>query len=724
MVQNFNPLGTASVRRLSEETRELAVKYLTGQFRSELCEADFSVEDLTLPEDTPPVIIHGKMAQLIAERAPIHLRAEEKLAGNAPFLQARRHSVPGMNRSSISHTTVDFGDAVRKGLSGLEHEIRMRLATTEENSEEKTFCLALLDVVEAMRIWKNRYISACRKCLAGISPEHSENLKQIISVLEKVPENAPESFREAIQSFWMFFEFQRLCGNWSGLGRFDVILGPYLERDLADGILSLDEARELIAHFWIKGSEWCFGLRKYNDGAPDFGGDAQYYQNIILGGCMPDGSCVENAVTFLVLDVIEELHISDYPVAVRLNENTSSELLTRIAEVQLLGGGIVSVYNEPVVLSGLRRFGYPEKEIVDFTNDGCWEVIIPGKTRFSYTPFDVLTVFQKALFAGKVPDSFEELYESYLRYLEERIREIKLEIRKRFYREAYDAELGEKYLLPADQPPDAVLSLLMPSCRRKARSYTNFGTDYTVNALHGGGLPDIANSLNAIRRVVYQEKRISLAELVEILKKDWVEAEDLRLFMTNTVPCYGNDDDEADAMMKRVFDDYARLVENSESVPGILTPAGISTFGREIAYAPGRLATAFGKHAHEYLAPNLSPTPGTEKKALTAVLNSYCKMDFTKVPNGCPLDLRLSAGIRKVVNPADILATLLRVFVRKGGFYLQIDTVDPEVLKAAQKDPDRFPNLVVRISGWSARFASLSKEWQDMIIQRTSLELL
>lgn len=94
------------------------------------------------------------------------------------------------------------------------------------------------------------------------------------------------------------------------------------------------------------------------------------------------------------------------------------------------------------------------------------------------------------------------------------------------------------------------------------------------------------------------------------------------------------------------------------------------------------------------------------------------------MPNGCPLDLRLSAGIRKVVNPADILATLLRVFVRKGGFYLQIDTVDPEVLKAAQKDPDRFPNLVVRISGWSARFASLSKEWQDMIIQRTSLELL
>lgn len=171
-----------------------------------------------------------------------------------------------------------------------------------------------------------------------------------------------------------------------------------------------------------------------------------------------------------------------------------------------------------------------------------------------------------------------------------------------------------------------------------------------------------------------------------------------------------------------VFNDYAEIVAASEPIPGVLTPAGISTFGREIEFAPYRKATAFGKYAGEYLAPNMSPTPGTEKNALTAVLNSYCKMDFSGTPNGCPLDLRLSAGMRKLPNAPDILIALFKAFLEQGGFYLQLDTVDAATLREAQKDPDRFPNLVVRISGWSARFASLSKEWQDMIINRTELE--
>lgn len=723
----LNPLEDIPIRRLSESTRELAGKYLRGEFRGELREPDFSLADLHLPEGTDPLIAHGRMACLIAEKAPILLRPEEKLIGNAPFLPARRHQVPGMGRGSISHTTADFGDAVRKGLSGLEQEIRLRMVGASA-PEEETFCRALLLVVDAMRIWSRRCLGECRKRLdSETDPDLADHLRRLVEVLGNVPENPPRNFHEALQSFWMFFEFQRLCGNWSGLGRFDQILGPFLEKDLAEGILSLDEARELIAHFWIKGSEWCFGMRLYNDGQPDYGGDAQFYQNIILGGCAgvkgTGAGNVDNAVTDLVLDVVEELHISDYPIAVRLNADTSPRLLKRIAEVQLLGGGIVSVYNEALVLEALERFGYPGKEAVHFTNDGCWEVILPGRTRFTYTPFDALAVFQEALFADPVPGSWEELYDSFIRRLDENIRMLKRRVRERFYTEKTDPVTGETNLVPADPAPDAVLSLVMPSCRRNARSYTCFGTDYTVNALHAGGLPDIANSLSAIRKWVFQVKRLTLAELVGILKEDWNGHEDLRLEISRGVSCYGNDEEDADAILKRIVDDYARLVSSvSEEVPGVLIPAGISTFGREIPYAANRLATAFGKHAHEYLAPNLSPTPGTERKALTAVLNSYCKMDFTRIPNGCPLDLRLSAGIRKVENAPAVLATLLRVFVVRGGFYLQIDTVDPEMLKAAQKDPDRFPNLAVRISGWSARFASLSREWQDMIIQRSSME--
>lgn len=709
MMRNLNPLVHNSVCRLSQATRELAKKYLGGEFRSDLQEPDFTLEDLKLTEDTSPLMVHAQMAELIAKRAPIILRSEERLAGSASLLPSLRHAVPGMNgRGSISHTTVDFGDAVGKGLSGLEQEILQRVNKTPAEQE---FCQALLHVISAMRIWSNRYVHEYRKQLATQDcPIKRENLKKVLDTLEHVPENPPKTFHEALQSFWMFFEFQRLCGNWSGLGRFDWILGPYLDRDLERGILTLDEARELISHFWIKGTEWCFGLRQFNPGTPGTG-DAQNYQNIILGGVAPDWSGnVDNAVTELVLDVVEELHISDYPIAVRLNRNTTPALLRRIAEVQLLGGGIVSVYNEEIVLDGLRRFGFPEHEIASFTNDGCWEVILPGKTAFGYNPFDALNVFQKALFAENTPSSFEELYENYHTALKEHISGIKCRIWKKYDNITRDH--------------DAVLSLLMPSCRKNGRSYTDFGADYTIDAIHAGGLPDVANSLLAIQKYVFEQNRLSLAALIEILKNNWIGHETLRLEFANTILYYGNDDTEADSMMKRVFDDYALIVAESKPIPKVLTPAGISTFGREIQFAPERFATAFGKHAHEYLASNLSPTPGTEKNALTAVLNSYCKMDFTVTPNGCPLDLRLSAGIRKLPNAPDILAALLRVFLERGGFYLQIDTVDLEMLRAAKKDPDRFPNLVVRISGWSARFVSLSEEWQDMIINRTALEVL
>lgn len=724
MNANLNPMAGGGIHRLSETTVRLAEKYLTGGFRARLKEFESGGQTPPFPANSDILFMQVENVRRLARESRLEIVPEERLAGAAPHLEALRHCIPGMNGvSSISHTTVDFGDAVRKGLSGLEREIAGRVKK-ESDPEKRRFLDALLDVIASMRIWIKRYVSEYRSRLKSeTNPERVSVYRSILSNLERVPENPPETFAQAVQSFWSFFEFQRLCGNWSGLGRFDWILGGYLERDLEHGVITLDEARELVAHFWIKGTEWCYGLR---DGSPfrPGSGDAQTYQNIILGGLTPGGKIVENAVTHLVLDVIGELHISDYPVTVRIGGRTSEKLLRRIAEVQLLGGGIVSVYNEDIVMEGLRRFGYPEKEVPAFTNDGCWEILIPGKTMFGYWPFDALAVFQKALFAEKTPENFEELYEAWLTRLKDTVQEFRRQVLTQFYRAEPDPVSGKVSFHRKSGAPDAVLSLLMPSCRRTARSYRNFGARYVVKAIHAGGLPDVANSLYAIRKFVYEEKRISLEELAGILRDDWMGHEKLRLELATRLFYYGNDDPGADAMMKRVFEDYARIAGRRKRVREVLTPVGISTFGREIQFAPNRFATAFGKHAHEYLASNLSPTPGTDRKPLSAVLNSYCKMDFTLTPNGCPLDIRLSAGIRKVPDAAGILCRMLRVFLEKGGFYLQVDTVDPEMLKAAKKDPDRFPNLVVRISGWSARFASLSEEWQDMIIRRTALETL
>lgn len=718
----LNPMmGKNTVTRLCEETRLLAARYLTGKYQHRLKDAGFRLEELKLPSDCPLEIRNGKNAILTAERSSLDILPMERLAGSASNIQAIRHKIPGYSepKSSISHTTVDFGDAIRKGLTGLEEEIYKRM-TDDHDSCHRNFFVGLLDVIKAMRVWTKRYREAYRDMLlASEYSQYHANLRTVLARLEKVPENPPETFTEAIQSFWSFFEFQRLCGNWTGLGRFDEILGPYLSRDLKEGIITLGEARELIAHFWIKGTEWCYGLRKdslYSPGS----GDAQNYQNIILSGIDRDGHQIENEVTFLVLDVVEELHISDYPVTVRLNSFSSEKLLRRIAEVQLLGGGIVSVYNENQILCNLNAMGIPETYSRTFTNDGCWEIILPGQTNFSYMPLDFLLPFQEALFSEKIFASYDELYHKFL----ERVRVLVEDAVKEIARDCYEKNLPGDYPSGQIEHSEVVLSLLMPSCRESGCSYVLHGTRWVFRAIHMAGLPDIANSLYAIKKLVFEQKLLSPAELVRILGDDWKNSEALRLRFANSLKYYGNDNPEVDELLRQVLHDCSAIAGEKSRIDYIMLPVGVSTFGREIEFSENRLATAFGKHAHEYLAPNLSPTPGTDKCAITAILNSYCRMDFLDTPNGCPLDLRLSAGIRKTADAIDCLVRLLRVFVKKNGLYLQIDTVDPDMLRQAKKDPDRFPNLVVRISGWSARFASLSEEWQDMIINRTSQEAL
>lgn len=205
--------------------------------------------------------------------------------------------------------------------------------------------------------------------------------------LTQVPERPPRDFFEAVQSLWLFWTFQRLAGNWSGLGRIDELLGPFSMPISKPG----GSTSEKPAKSWpASGSRAPSGSR----GRRVAGGDAQFYQNVILAGTGRDGREVCNRVTMLIFDIVEELHISDFPLGVRLSRKSPPPLLRRVAELQSRGGGIVSIYNEEVVIAALVKFGYPEKEACDFTNDGCWETLIPGETAFSYCPFDALQVWQ------------------------------------------------------------------------------------------------------------------------------------------------------------------------------------------------------------------------------------------------------------------------------------------------------------------------------------------
>jgi pyruvate-formate lyase len=697
-----NHLINPNVKRLNSATRELATRYLSEEFRDTVKKSLFRI--MPLDENQNPHLHYAEVIKLIGKNAPLRIVEGEKITGSATLLEAARHMTPASKYRSTSHTTIGFADVLKIGYAGLRDKITNRLQDIKKSPDQEDFLKAMLICLEGACLWQNRHIQEL-EFLAGKSDSGiKNNYLECAKILQRVPENPPQNFREAIQAIWSMFTFQRLCGNWSGIGRIDEMLGPYLTVDLTDGTITLDEARELLAHFWIKGCEW--------KGISLNGGDAQFYQNIVLGGVDIDNNEVTNEVTYLILDVVEELKISDFPIAVRINSNTPNLLLKRIADVQKIGGGIVAIYNEDLILESLIKFGYPLSEARQFSNDGCWEIIIQGKTAFGYVPFDALQIMQEVLFDN--PNicnmDFEEIYHCFTAKLRSHIKQLKEGAKDRFSNNLHKH---------GNYTPTTLLSMFVDGCIDKAQDYNNRGAKYNVIALHAGGLPDVGNSLYAINKLVFQENKISLENLIDALSRDWQGYETFRSEIAKSLKLYGNDCDESDAMTQRVYNDYTAFVAEEKELNGLLHPAGISTFGREITFADSRKATAFGRKAGEYLASNFSPTPNSDFNGPTAVIKSCCKMDFSKLPNGCPLDLKISTETVKGDSGTNGLVTLMKSFILLGGFFLHIDVVDNKILYEAQIHPEKHQNLAVRISGWSARFVTLDKRWQKMIINRT-----
>ena len=688
------------VKRLCNRTRELAAIALTGTHGRSMKPATAVLESTT--EYVSPNLRYAEACKLAAETAPLRMLEGEQLVGEATLLEAVHHMTPICGVQSTSHTTLDFQRVLREGMRGI--RIAIADAIAAHGDSEADLYVSLLSCIDAIRIRHRLYVEELRERIDRTeTPEVAAHWRLVRESLLPVPDQPAKTFRQAVQSLWFVYAFQRLMGNWSGVGRLDLMVGPYLEHDLAAGIITVDEARELLAHFWIKGCEW-IGTREHESG------DAQHYQNIVLGGVDSKNKQVLNHVTWLVLDIVEELHISDFPVAVRVGKKTPTKLFRRIAEIQRLGGGIVSIYNDDTVLPALTGFGYSEEEAWSYANDGCWEVLIPGKTAFSYRPFDALKILQGTLGLGPdnhtIPDveDFESLYRLFVADLEEALNRINDEIDNRF----------------TQGPPTPLLSMLVDGCIETGRSYHRRGARFSVCAPHAGGLPDVANSLIAIKRYVFELRRYALRELVNLAQKNWNGSENDRLRVWNDSVLYGNDDPDADGMFSRVFYDYTRLVAKHSFRNGAYRPAGVSTFGREVSdFFGDRTATVFGKKREDILAPNMSPTPGSDRLGPNSVVASYCSVDFGRLPNGTPLDLKLNPTTLKTDQGVNALTALLRTFIEKGGWYLQVDVIDTATLRDAQRHPERYPNLSVRISGWSARFATLSPEWQELVIART-----
>lgn len=698
--------------RLNEKTRQFAYDSLAFRYGLDTKRNPaVSMDEIADFEQLTSLEKYDRMITRIAEQSPIRICEGERISGAATLGMAIGHAVPATYEgktvwSSISHLTIDFETVLKKGICELERQAQESFALYK-GTEKEPFLQSCLNCLDAFRHWHGRYLAALKDM-----PAYQMNYQ----ILQKVPFQPAESFYEAVQGLWFTFAFVRLCGNWPGIGRIDWLLGDYLKKDLESGMLTLEEAREILAHFFIKGCEWISG--------GDYGsGDAQHYQNIVLSGVDENGVEVTNEVTYLVLDIIEELGISDFPVTVRLNKNSPAKLLTRVAEVIRYGGGVIAVYNEDLILDSLTEYGYALQEARKFANDGCWEVQIPGKTYFSYSPFDALQLLQQDVLRSyeteAVFDSFEKLYHAFLNALQHKVEEITCAWSKKFE----NCGVPTKDWRWKPNIPCTVVSLFEQGCIQKGLSYLEGGPVYNVMSPHIGGLPDAVNSLYAIKKLVFEEKKVSFREMMDILKNNWEGAEVLRRYALNQYQYFGNDNDEVDFLARDIVTSFAAFCAQQDGICGYRFPAGVSTFGRQIEWSSHRFATPYGKKAQEILAGNFSPTPGTDKEGATAIIKSYCKTDLKKTVSGAALDIKFLPSVVNNEHGLDAIISLLQGFVTLGGFFMQLDIADTALLKAAQEKPEDYQTLSVRVSGWNARFVTLNKQWQDMIIAQSGSDL-
>ena len=689
--------------RLCEKTRQFAARSLAGEYGTEALKTPFVTLDHIAEYEALSSIEKYDAALLeIAKRAPIRICEEELLCGAATLGHAMSHAMPVSRDgkpfdagTGTSHLTVDFFEVLEIGMDGVRERVEQALRAHTQ-PRKLAFLNSCLHTIECMRIWHTRYLEALK---------NQKGTERVAQNLCQVPFGPARNFYEAVQSLWFCFAFLRLGGVWPGIGRIDALLGKYLKNDLASGVLSLNEAREILAHFFIKGCEWITGEKCIS-------GDAQHYQNLVIGGIGEDGEDVTNEVTYLVLDILEETGISDFPTTVRLNKHTDEKLLRRVAEVISFGGGTLAVYGEETVLQALSDMGYAEKEARCFANDGCWEVQIPGKTWFIYAPFDALRLLQKKTLQEHTAifDSFEGLLTAYKKDLADKVGEI--------FKKGVLPKMAEDGVSFAHRFPCTAVSLFEHSCVERALSYAEGGTDYSIYSPHIGGLPDTVNSLYAIKKLVFEEKRASFADMMRILRENWEGAEELRLHALKNYRYYGNDNDEVDALAADLLTSLSEACHVYDKKTPIRFVSGVSTFGRQIEWASARAATAFGRKQGEVLSGNLSPTPGTDMRGAAAVIRSYCKADLTKQHTGAALDLCFVPTNMDNENAIAAIMGFCRGFVELGGFFMQIDTADRATLLEAQQHPEGYGALSVRVSGWNARFVTLSREWQDMIIDK------
>lgn len=659
------------------------------------------------------------------------------------FMETGVFGMEGKLNAGDAHLAVNYERILKDGLRGYEKRVKEYKAsldlTDPESIDKYCFYNAVLIVLEAVRNFANRY-SVLAKDLAEkeLNQERKIELLEISRICSKVPYEPAETFREAVQSVWFIQLILQIESNGHSLsyGRFDQYMYPYYNRDIKNGTIKESEALELLTCLWIK----TLTINKVRSQAHTLSSaGSPMYQNVTIAGQTIDKKDAVNDLSFLVLKSVAQTRLTQPNLTVRYHKNINKHFLDECVEVMRLGFGMPALNNDEIIIPSFMDWQVKEEDAYNYSAIGCVETAVPGKwgyrcTGMSYINFPRMLLctmnngvdltsnkrFTKGYGYFTEMESYEELLKAWDKTISEITR--------------YSV-IVENVIDKASERdvPDILCSALTDDCIARGKTIKEGGAVYDFISGLQVGIANMADCLAAIKKLVYEEKKITRQELWNAILDDFSSPENKKIqeMLIREAPKYGNDDDYVDQLIVEAYDSYIEEIEkypntryNRGPIGGIRY-AGTSSISANVGQGMSTMATPDGRNAFEPLAEGCSPAHNSDKNGPTAVFKSVSKLRTNKITGGVLLNQKMTPQMLSTEENRQKLELLIKTFFnRLHGYHVQYNIVSKETLIDAQKHPEKHKDLIVRVAGYSAFFNVLSKKTQDDIIGRTEQSLM
>ncbi len=619
----------------------------------------------------------------------------------------------GRGLLDTGHISPGWENMLAGGLSGLSAQARSARASLGEavTPQQRAFYAALEQVYAATITLSQRFAAQARK-MAAQYPQHQERMLAVAAACERVPGGAPATFAEALQFSWLMHQLIEMEGERvRSMGHFDRIFYPYYTADIASGRLTREQAKELIKFYWYK-------FFAHTQGRENG-------KNFAFAGQDAHGREVTNELTYLALEAYAELNTPDPKLSVRFLPTTEERLYRRVADLIRSGHNSFVLINDVPAVEAQVRLGIPLEDARVYLPIGCYEPAVDGKET-GCTMNIVINIAKgvelalnngEDLLTGELVGvrtgdpgafaDFEQFYTAFTTQLDYLL--------TRFvdYNCAHERQWPQVH-------PSPLIAGTITGCLERGKDVGEGGALYNSVGCVGIALANASDSLFAIKRAVFEEKKFSMSEVLAALRSDYQGQERLRLYLLNRVPKWGNGDPEADALTCRVADYFNQKVHTFRNARGGRVRSSLFSLDYQWRLGEHMGATPDGRHARASLAPGVGPSSGLDRNGITALIHSVSQLNFNDTPNGAVLDITLHPSAVKGADGLDAFVAIIRTFFAHGGYALQFNVFDAQTLRDAQRHPEKYASLQIRVTGWSVYFTTLSPQEQEMFIARTA----